>query len=96
MREFKASTKRGQSIIARAEAYEGVFLSDVYGSYSVEKAESWNKRYDMFMMTDEHSYFHICSYNTFQYSVAWYGKKDGENILRLETVNNSFLVWLDR
>ena len=96
MREFKASTKRGQNIIARAEVYEGTFLHEVYDSFSVEKEKSWNKCYDMFMMTEEHSYFHICSHNSFQYSVAWYGKKDGEEILRVETANNSFLVWLNR
>lgn len=96
MREYKASTKQGQKIIARAEVYEGTFLRDVYSSYSAEKEKSWNRCYEMFMYTEEHEQFHICSHNTFQYSVAWYGVKDNERILRVETANNSFLVWLDR
>lgn len=50
----------------------------------------------MFCETEERTYFHICSHNSYQYSCAWLGKKDGENILRMETATNSYLVWLDR
>lgn len=96
MIEFKASTKQGKNIIDRASVYEGYYLSDVYGTHSNEKENSWRICHDMYISTENSSDFHICSHNTFQYSVAWYGTKDGEKILRVETANNSFLVWLER
>ena len=96
MKEYKASTNAGKGIIKRAEVFEGVSLRDVYGTYSADKERAWHRCMDMFMCTEEHNQFHICSHNSFQYSVAWYGKKDGENILRVETANNSMIVWLDR
>ena len=96
MREFKASTKQGKNIIARASVYEGYYLSDVYGTHSNEKENTWRICHDMYCSTTYGRDFHICSHNTFQYSVAWYGIKDGEMILRVETARNSFLVWLER
>ena len=96
MREFKASTKQGKNIIDRASVYEGYYLSDVYGTHSNAKENSWRICHELYINTENHEDFHICSHNTFQYTVAWYGTKDGEKILRVETANNSFLVWLER
>lgn len=96
MREFKASTRQGQNIINRASYHEGYSLADVYGSYSNKKACSYNKCYEIYANDDNASDFHICSHNSFCYSVAWNTIINGEEVLRVETANNSFLVWLDR
>ena len=96
MREFKASTRQGQNIINRASYHEGYSLDDVYGSYSHEKAYSYNKCYELYVSDVNAIDFHICSHNSFCYSVAWNTIIDGEEVLRVETANNSFLVWLDR
>ena len=40
--------------------------------------------------------FHICSHNSFQFSVAWWERREGETVLRVETANNSYCVWLER
>lgn len=96
MREFKASTRQGQNIINRASYHEGYSLADVYGSYSNEKAYSYNKCYELYASDDNASDFHICSHNSFCYSVAWNTIINGEEVLRVETANNSFLVWLNR
>ena len=96
MREFKATTRQGKNIIERANNYEGYTLYEVYGRYSKEKADSYNRCYKLYT-DDSNSYnFRICSHNSFQYSVAWNTIIDGENVLRVETANNSFIVWLDR
>lgn len=34
--------------------------------------------------------------NTFGFTCSWLAIKDGENIMRIETKDNSYLVWLDR
>lgn len=96
MREFKASTKQGQNIINRASYNEGYTLADVYGRYSSEKAVSYNWCYEQFSKDDNAYNFHICSHNSFQYSVAWNTIIDNEDVLRVETANNSYLVWLNR
>ena len=96
MREFKASTKQGQNIIRRASYNEGYTLNDVYGRYSEEKAESYNKCYELYANDENAIDFHICSHNSFCYSVAWHTIINGEEVLRVETPNNSFLVWLER
>lgn len=83
-------------MIRRAQVNEGHTLSDVYGNYSTEKARSYDWCLEQYNTTTGAHNFHICSHNSFQYSVAWEGFKDGESILRVETANNSYLVWLDR
>lgn len=96
MREFKLSTKQGQNLYNRGSHYEGFSLTDVYGSASAEKERAWNWCYNQYLETENHTAFSICSHNSFQFSVSWLGTKDGENIMRIETAQNSFLVWLDR
>lgn len=96
MREFNLSTKQGRNIYERGCHYEGFSLSQVYGSASAEKERAWDWCYEQFLATDNHIAFSICSHNTSQFSVSWLGTKDGENIMRVETAKNSFLVWLDR
>lgn len=96
MIEYKASTKAGQNLIARTKNHEGTFLHDVYKSFSRKKEKAWNDCIDMFIHTEDSEQFHIFSYNVYQFSVAWYGVKDNERILRVETANNSYLVWMER
>ena len=96
MREFKASTRQGQNIIKRASYHEGYSLADVYGSYSDEKAQSYNHCFELYARDYNAGDFHICSHNSFCYSVAWNTIINGEKVLRVETANNSFLVWLER
>ena len=96
MKEFKASTKQGQSIIARASNYEGYYLQDVYGRVSHAKELAWVSCYEIFRASKKAYDFHIFSHNTFQFSVAWNDTWDGEKVLRVETAKNSFVVWLER
>lgn len=96
MREFNLSTKQGQNIYNRGSHYEGVTLEQVYGRASHAKQQAWEQCYNEYLSTENHTSFSICSHNSFQFSVSWLGTKDGENIMRVETAQNSFLVWLNR
>lgn len=40
--------------------------------------------------------FHICSHNTFQYSVAWDGIYNGEEATFIETASNSYIILLNK
>lgn len=85
---FYESSKQGQSIIRRALYNEGYYLADVYGKYSHDKKQSWDDCLKKCMDMDGYN-FHICSHNTFQYSVAW----ETEKAYYVETANHSYIVY---
>lgn len=73
MRIVKASTKLGQSLIARGENKEGVRLEDVYSSYSVAKSYAWFQCWSEYICSTNNPHgFAICSHNTFAFSVSWF------------------------
>lgn len=87
MKKINANTKKGQNLLTTAVNYEGITLDDVYGKASFQKELAWRECF--YKCHAEHgTNFHICSHNTFQFSVAW----EVENGIRIETANNSYLV----
>lgn len=95
-RIIKGSTKAGQTLIDRARYYDGFYITDVYDRPSINKENAWQWCYNKFQETEDGSYFRICSHNTFNFSVAWNGKHNGERALFLETRDNSYIVLLDK
>ena len=93
MNIIKGSTKRGQQILGMAESNIGRELYEVYGRFSTEKARAmtWCKA----ECSKNNGYnFHICSANTFQFTVAWNYVNDvtGEIMTRVETANHTYIV----
>lgn len=87
MRIIKKETRQGQNMRARASVFEGYDIRDVYDNPSPAKVFSFNECRAMCEREGGWG-FHICSHNTFSYSVAW-ATPDG---MRIETANNSYLV----
>lgn len=84
---IKATTKKGQTMINNAKYYDGYTLRDVYGSFSVDKERAYN--WCLAQCAKENgTNFHICSHNTFSFTVAWETKEG----VRIETSNNSYFV----
>ena len=96
MVELKASTKRGQAVIASGEACKGVTLRDIYASWSDDKQKYYDDCYTQYLETEEHYNFRVKACGSWSFVASWMGTKDGENIMRVETRDNSYLVWLDR
>ena len=96
MIELNASSYKGKQIIEKASNIDGYNLRDVYTTWSAEKERAYNWCYDQYLQTENSEAFSICSHNIFGFACSWVGTKDGENILRYETKDNSYLVWLDR
>ena len=96
MKYFKARTKRGQQLIAMGSRFEGITLYQVYDSFSADKARAYDWCYEQYLATDDHDAFGICSHNSFQFTCSWVGTLNGENILRIETANNTYIVYLDK
>lgn len=94
MKIIKATTTRGQAMLNSASNYEGYTLREVYGNYSSAKENAYN--YCLEQCAKENGYnFHICSHNTFSFSVAWEitSPETGEIIgTRIETANNSYFI----
>lgn len=87
MTVIKGTTKAGKNLVERAKNFEGFTLEEVYGNFSHKKYRAYRECADKCMAENGHN-FHICSHNTFQFSVAW----ETEKGYRLETANNSYLV----
>jgi hypothetical protein len=96
MKILKASTKAGQNILRKAEQYEGFFLSNVYTDYSQKKENAFKWCEHEYLTSDNHSNFHICSHNSFGFTVAWHCNINDEMCLRFETKDNTYIVYLDR
>ena len=96
MREYKASTKRGQQLIAMGERCRYVQLSCLYESWSVSKQKAFDKCWEQYVNDNQSTAFGIGSANSFSFTCSWLTIKDGENVMRIETKDNSYLVWLDR
>lgn len=84
---IKANTKKGQNMIARAANFEGYTLNEVYGKYSPAKYHAFVECVYM-AQAENGKGFHICSHNSFGFSVAW----EVENGVRIETPQNSYFV----
>ena len=89
---LKASTARGQAILASASHYEGYDLYSVYGRYSYEKEKAYNYCLNKYLATEKHSGFAICSHNTWAFTCSWCGLYDGEQAVFYETAQNSYIV----
>ena len=94
MTTIKASTKKGENMMNRANYNEGYNLWEVYGRCSAEKQNAWDEC--LAKCDNENGYnFRIISHNTFSFSVACdvINLETGEFIgVRIETANNSYFV----
>lgn len=89
MIKIKASTKKGQDMLYRARQNKGFCLAQAYKTYSNAKLKAWQDCYDKCDI-ENGTNFHICSCNTFGFSVAW----DVAGGVRIETPQNSYFVAL--
>lgn len=96
MREYKLSTSRGRQIYDMGSRCCWPNLCNLYDKWSCAKEEAFNRCWDMYINDENSSYFGIGNANSFGFTASWLAEKDGENILRVETKDNSYLVWLDR
>ena len=96
MKEYKLSSAIGNKLYERGSHYDGYYLSQVYDRPSIAKQQAFERCYDEYVNTENSESFSICSHNTFGFTCSWLGTKDGENIMRYETKDNSYLIWLDR
>lgn len=96
MREFKASTKKGQQLLDRANSCCWSSLHNLYDSWSTAKQNAFDWCWEQYCKDENSTAFGIGNANTFGFSASWLLTVNGENACRLETKDNSYLIWLDR
>ena len=96
MIELNGRTQRAKNLIWNAEHFTGYDLSHIYNSWSDAKQRAYEWCRQQFVDTDNSYGFRVGNANTFGFCASWFGTIDGEPILRYETKDNSYLVWLNR
>ena len=96
MREFKLSTKAGERIYAMGARCCWSSLYNLYSSWSIAKQRAYDWCYEQFSKDENSTAFGVGNANSFGFTASWLATKDGENVMRVETKDNSYLLWLDR
>ena len=96
MREYKLSTARGKQIYDMGVKCCWSSLSNLYDKWSVAKENAFNWCWDQYRNDENSEMFGVGNANTFGFTASWLLTKDGEECMRVETKNNSYLVYLNR
>ena len=90
------STAKGKQLYARACNWEGNNLAQVYDHWSIAKERAYNWCVDEYYASEDHDSFGICSHNSFMFTCSWLCTIDGEDVLRYETPEHTYLIYLNR
>lgn len=96
MREYKLSTSRGKQLYEMGNTCCWPSLRNLYDKWSPEKEKAFNRCWEQYCKGENSTAFGVGNANTFGFTASWLETKDGEDVMRIETKSNSYLVWLDR
>ena len=96
MREYKLSTARGKKLYDMGCKCCWYSLSNLYDKWSSSKEKAFDWCWGQYCNDENSSDFGVGNANTFGFTASWLLTKDGENCMRVETKDNSYLIWLDR
>lgn len=96
MKELNLSSSRGKAVYNMGNNCCWGSLHCLYGRWSDAKEEAYNLCWEMYMETENCAEFGIGNANSFGFTASWLGTKNGEDIMRVETKDNSYLIWLNR
>ena len=96
MIELKISTKRGKKVYEMGKRCHAYALDELYIKPSQAKLNAYYECIRMFSMTNNSYHFRVGNANTFSFTATWLGDINGETIMRVETKDSSYLIWLNR
>lgn len=96
MREYKLSSSTGKKLYKMGNTCCWPSLYNLYDRWSPAKEEAFNWCYDQYLKGENSTAFGVGNANTFGFTCSWLETRDGENVMRVETRDNSYLVWLER
>lgn len=96
MREYKLSSSRGKKVYHMGNTCCWGSLYNLYDRFSDAKQSAFDYCWEQYLATENSSDFGAGNANSFGFTASWLGTKDGEYIMRVETRDNSYLIWLER
>ena len=96
MREYKLSSSMGRKLYNMGVKCCWSSLSNLYDRWSPAKQTAFDSCWEQFVETENSCAFGVGNANTFGFTASWLGTKSGEDIMRVVTKDNSYLVWLCR
>ena len=96
MKEYKLSSSRGKKLYDMGKTCCWRSLCNLYDRWSPAKQVAFDSYWEQYVETENRGAFGVGNANTFGFTASWLGTKSGEDIMRVETKDNSYLIWLDR
>ena len=96
MREYKVSSSTGKKLYNMGNTCCWPSLYNLYDRWSHAKEEAFDDCWEKYLGTENRCAFGVGNANSFGFTASWLGTKDGEDIMRIETKDNSYLLWLKR
>lgn len=95
MKEYKFSTKKGKQIYEMGVKCCWGSLSNLYEKWSAAKQEAFDRCWKQFLNDENHSDFGVGNANCQGFTASWLLTKNGEECMRVETKDNSYLLYLN-
>lgn len=73
----------------------GVAYTTYIKKWSAEKEHAFNMCWEHYCNGENSTAFGVGNANSYGFTASWLETKDNENVMRIETKRNSYLVWLD-
>lgn len=96
MREYKLSSARGKQLYDMGNTCCWSSLSNLYDKWSQAKENAFNWCWQQYCKDENSEAFGIGNANSFGFTASWLLTKDGEDCMRVETKDNSYLICLNR
>lgn len=96
MREYNLSTNRGKQIYEMGCRCCRSSLNNLYDHWSIAKEKAFNWCWEQYCNDENSEAFGIGNANSFGFTASWLLTKNGEDCMRVETKDNSYLVYLNR
>lgn len=96
MREYNLSSSRGKQLFDMGNKCCWGSLSNLYEKWSVAKERAFERCYQQYCDGKNSESFGVGNANKFGFTASWLETKGNEDVMRIETKDNSYLVWLNR
>lgn len=74
----------------------GVVCTTYMKNGQPQKEHAFNRCWEQYCKGENSTSFGVGNANTFGFTASWLETRNGEDVMRIETKDNSYLVWLNR
>lgn len=96
MRELKLSTAKGKRVYDMGMTCYNNYLWQLYDNWSPKKQKAFDWCWEQYIADENSESFGIGNANTYGFTASWICTYKGEDALRVETKDNSYIVYLNK